>query len=53
VITQGIGVAAFGTGELVRDLMLAAGWVINLAVAELVIRRHVHRRSRPTAEATP
>jgi uncharacterized membrane protein len=53
VFTQGVGSAVFGTSELVRDVMLGAGWVINLAVAELVIRRHVHRRSRPTAEATP
>ena len=53
VFTQGIGSAVFGTSELVRDLMLGAGWVINLAIAELIIRRHVHRRSRPTAEATP
>ena len=52
VFTQGIGSAVFGTSELVRDLMLGAGWVINLAIAELIIRRHVHRRSRPTAEAT-
>ena len=27
-------------GELVRALLLGAGWVINLAVAELGIRRH-------------
>ncbi len=53
VFTQGIGSAVFGTSELVRDLMLGAGWIINLAVAELVISRHVHRRSRPTAGATP
>ena len=52
VFTQGIGSAVFGTSELVRDLMLGAGCVINLAIAELIIRRHVHRRSRPTAEAT-
>ncbi len=32
--TQAVGSAAFGT-----DLMLGAGWVINLAVAEYVIRR--------------
>lgn len=49
--TQGIGAAVFGPGELVRDLMLGAGWVINLAVAEYVIRRPAHRRSRSTATA--
>jgi uncharacterized membrane protein len=37
--TGGIGGALFGTGELPGDLAKAAGWVINLAVAEWVIRR--------------
>jgi uncharacterized membrane protein len=37
--TQGIGNAVFGTSELATDLMLGAGWAINLAVAEYVIRR--------------
>ncbi len=32
--------ALFGTpSELVRDLLLIAGWLINLVVAEWVIRR--------------
>jgi len=35
VFTLGIGEAVFGI-----DLMLGAGWAINLAVAEYVIRRH-------------
>jgi len=48
--TQGIGAAVFGPGEVVRDLMLGAGWVINLAVAEYIIRRP-YRRSRSTARA--
>ena len=39
VFTQGIGPALFGTSELTTDLGLGAGWVINLAVAEYVIRR--------------
>ncbi len=39
VFTMGIGGAVFGTGTLVWDLTLGAGWVINLAVAEVVIRR--------------
>jgi uncharacterized membrane protein len=37
--TEGIGGAVFGTGELRGDLAKGAGWVINLAVAEHVIRR--------------
>ncbi|MFC5830038.1 DUF2306 domain-containing protein [Nonomuraea insulae] len=44
VFTQGIGNAVFGTSELTTDLMLGAGWGINLAVAEYVIRRHVSSR---------
>jgi hypothetical protein len=51
--TQGIGGAVFGSSELVRDLMLGAGWVINLAVAELVIRHARRRRSRPAVEVAP
>jgi uncharacterized membrane protein len=44
VFTQGIGNAIFGTGELATDLSLGAGWGINLAVAEYVVRRHRGRR---------
>lgn len=43
VFTQGIGGAVFGTSELNTDLMLGAGWGINLAVAEYVIRRRSGR----------
>lgn len=42
--TEGIGQALLGTGELQGDLAKAAGWVINLAVAEWVIRRRPARR---------
>jgi len=59
VLTLGIGKAVFGTGELSFDLSLGAGWALNLAVAEYVIRRHgsgrgVSRRSisRRTVDAT-
>lgn len=38
-ITEGFGGALFGTGVLRNDLYKTAGWVINLAVAELIIRR--------------
>ena len=37
--TQGFGTALFGTSDTVGDLSRAAGWVINLAVAEWLIRR--------------
>jgi len=52
--TLGIGKALFGTSELTFDLSLGAGWVINLAVAEYVIRRRVSSRttSRRTIKAT-
>jgi uncharacterized membrane protein len=54
VFTLGIGGELFGTSELTTDLSLGAGWVINLAVAEYVIRRRGSRRtiSRRTIEAT-
>ena len=37
--TGGIGEALFGTGVVQGDLAKAAGWMINLVVAEWVIRR--------------
>lgn len=53
VFTTGIGPAIFGTSQLTLDLSLGAGWAINLAVAESVIRRPVHRRiNRPADRAT-
>jgi uncharacterized membrane protein len=55
VFTKGIGPALFGTSELTLDLSLGAAWVINLGVAEYVIRRPARRptsrhASRATAE---
>lgn len=41
--TVGLGEAAFGAGVVRSDLMMSAGWGLNLAVAELAIRR----RARP------
>jgi len=46
VFTQGIGEAILGTHEGTRDLLLGTAWVINLAVAEYLIRRQPRRRSR-------
>lgn len=37
-LTLGIGNTVFGTSELNTALMLGAGWVINLAVVEYIIR---------------
>ncbi|MBD3923267.1 DUF2306 domain-containing protein [Nocardioides cavernae] len=45
VFTQGFGEAVVGDGELRGDLLKAAGWAINLAVAEWVIRRPARRRT--------
>jgi hypothetical protein len=42
--TGGIGAVLIGTDVVQGDIAKAAGWVINLAVAEWVIRRHRGRR---------
>ncbi len=43
--TQGIGEGIFGTSDLSTALSVTSGWVINLAVAEWIIRRPgVHAR---------
>ena len=44
VFTEGFGGAIFGTGVVAGDLAKGAGWVINLAVAEWIIRRPARRR---------
>lgn len=49
VFTQGIGEAVLGAGAIRTDLMLGSAWVINLAVAEWVIRRPAARRARTRA----
>ena len=49
VFTQGFGEALLGTQTLTRDLLLGSAWLINLAVAEYVIRRaRPVRAKRPT-----
>jgi len=45
VFTKGIGPAVFGSSTLTLDLSLGAGWVINVAFAEYLIRRSVHHRT--------
>ena len=45
VLTLGIAGAAFGGSVLASDLALGAGWVVNLAVAELLIRRWAVRQA--------
>jgi uncharacterized membrane protein len=51
VFTQGIGEPIFGKGELANGLLLGAGWVINLAVAEYIIVRSGRRRRRHSPSA--
>jgi uncharacterized membrane protein len=45
-LTQGIGEALFGTGDLSTALSISSGWVINATVAEWAIRRPDARRAR-------
>ncbi len=50
--TVGFGQAVFGSGVARHDLMMGAGWAINLALAEWIIRHPSARqtqRSRPRA----
>ena len=44
--TVGFGEATFGSGVVRTDLMMGAGWVINAAIAEWVIRRPAAPRPR-------
>lgn len=46
VFTEGFGEAALGTGDMSKAVSLSAGWIINAAVAEWVIRRPVRLRRR-------
>ena len=46
--TVGFGEATFGSGVVRTDLMMGAGWSINLAVAEWIIRRPSVRCARNT-----
>jgi len=50
VLTLGIGKAIFGDSELTTALMLGAGWGINLAVVEYIIR---FRFRAPVRARTP
>jgi len=43
--TLAIGPAVFGPGALTKDLSLGAAWLVNLAVAEVVIHRSARRRT--------
>jgi uncharacterized membrane protein len=51
LLTQGISEATFGTGDLPKALSMTSGWVINLAIAEWIIRRPARRRGRRARSA--
>jgi hypothetical protein len=44
--TQGIGEALFGHSDLSTGISMSAGWLVNAAFAEWVIRRPAARRGR-------
>jgi hypothetical protein len=50
-IIGGFSESAFGTGDLSKALWMTMGWVINLAVAEWIIRRPARRRRRRARSA--
>jgi hypothetical protein len=52
VLTGMIGALVFGTpNELENALLMGAGWVINLAIAEWSIRRRSANRARTASPA--
>jgi uncharacterized membrane protein len=51
LFTQGISEATFGTGDLPKALSMSSGWLINIAVAEWIIRRPALRRRRRARHA--
>lgn len=53
IFTLGFGEPVFGNSTLATALLTGAGWVINLAVAEWVIRRRPRRRVHRRADAVP
>ena len=52
VFTGAFGPALVGTSVLAHDLTMGAAWAINLAVAEVAIRRGSRRPARARARVT-
>jgi uncharacterized membrane protein len=50
VVTIGLAEATFGTSTSVVDAATAAGWAVNLAVAEAIVRRPHRPRARRTSD---
>lgn len=46
MFTQGVGEAVFGSSDLSTALSISAGWLVNAAVAEWVVRRPGRLRGR-------
>jgi len=53
IFTLGFGQAIFGDTELSTALLIGAGWVINLAIAEWAIRRRFRRPPARRAGLVP
>ena len=51
--TVGFGEAMFGSGVGRTDLMMSAGWALNLVVAEVMLRAGRGGRDRSTSAAMP
>ena len=51
-ITEGIGEALLGVNDASKFLGATAGWVVNIAIAEWIIRRPATRRTRQVRLAT-
>ncbi len=47
--TVGVGVAVLGSGVVRHDLLMVSAWVLNLAIAEWVVRRPTRRVPGPGA----
>lgn len=52
LLTQGISEPAFGTGDLPKALSMTAGWIINIVIAEWVIRVPATRRKKRARSRT-
>lgn len=50
-LTEGIAEALLGVDDASKSLGATAGWVINAAIAEWIIRRPARRRTRPRLRA--
>lgn len=50
-VTEGVGKALFGVNDVSKFVGVTAGWVINLAIAEWIIRRPARSRTRRMQQA--